>query len=92
MQVRMPAAPCCSCQRLAERRQHACIACGGPGEFPLRGNINSHSMHLICKRCRPACFARGHSAAERPSCKSGSGTVLALPGAGAQACPGCRRG
>ncbi|KAK9905011.1 hypothetical protein WJX75_007674 [Coccomyxa subellipsoidea] len=32
-------------------RQHACIACGQFGEFPLRRLVSGHTVHLICKRC-----------------------------------------
>ena len=35
------------------RRQHACIACGRPGEFILRLQIDSHLVHLICRRWDP---------------------------------------
>ncbi|BDA49516.1 hypothetical protein COCOBI_14-1340 [Coccomyxa sp. Obi] len=32
-------------------RQHACIACGKIGEFPLRRLVSGHTVYLICKRC-----------------------------------------
>ena len=41
---------CCRLTAALVRRQHACIACGGMGEFALRGRVKSHMMHLMCKR------------------------------------------
>lgn len=41
-------------KRGVQRRHHACIACGRPGEFILRLQIDSHLVHLICRRYDPA--------------------------------------